>query len=291
MGGGTRTYRPWRLVLLGLGIVGVLFAVGLACIERVGAWAIVRAPNASRLPAAGSLAIEVHEVGSARGTIFLLHGIRDNKESMRGWATRLLQAGFRIVLVDAVGHGASPGQWLSYGVFDTRALSQLLDRPGLTTGPIGVMGISYGAATAIEWAGREPRVTAVVAVAPFESLRKVVPVYLTRMLPVAGALVPEVVIQRTVDRAGRLGGYDPDEASPSRAIGQTRAPVLLLHGEHDRHIPVAHSLALRAAAGSRAELVIVSGADHDTIAGRPELWPHTLRFFGRHLSAAVPATN
>jgi pimeloyl-ACP methyl ester carboxylesterase len=68
------------------------------------------------------------------------------------------------VLVDAVGHGASPGKWLSYGVFDAPALSQLLDRAGLGTAPTGVMGISYGAATAIEWAGSEPRVAARVAV-------------------------------------------------------------------------------------------------------------------------------
>lgn len=268
-----------------------LLAVGIAGFEQAGAWAIVGAPNAGHLPALGPLATEVHEVSSARGTVFVLHGIRDHKESMRGWADHLQQAGFRVVLVDAVGHGASPGKWLSYGVFDARALSQLLDRPDLATAPIGVMGISYGAATAIKWASHEPRVAAVVAVAPFESLRKIVPNYLTRLVPVVGQLVPNLLIQRAVNRAGRLGGYDPDEASPVLAIARMQTPVLLIHGDHDQHIPAAHSVALQAARPSRTELVRVTGANHDTIAGRAELWPPSLAFFAEHLRAIPPASQ
>jgi pimeloyl-ACP methyl ester carboxylesterase len=287
MSGLSRQHRTWRRVLVGLGVLAALLAIGTLGLERVGAWAIVRAPNAGRLPAEGPLAVEVHEVSAPRATIFVLHGIRDRKESMRGWAAHLQQAGYRVVLVDAVGHGASPGEWLSYGVFDARALSQLLDRPELGTAPIGVMGISYGAATAIEWAGREPRVAAVVAVAPFESLRKVVPNYAPRLVPVVGRFIPNVLIQRTVDRAGRLGGYDPDEASPAAAIARTQAPILLLHGDQDHHIPAAHSVALQAASGHRAELVTVVGATHDTIAGRAELWPPTLQFFRQHLGTAA----
>jgi hypothetical protein len=48
-------------------------------------------------------------------------------------------------------------------------------------------------------------------------------------------------------------------------------------------------VALKALAGRRAELVIVPGANHDTIGGRADLWEPTLQFFGQHLRAATPA--
>src|SRR5438128_2473509 len=149
------------------------------------------------------------------------------------------------------------------------------------------MGISYGVAIAIQWVGQEPRIRAVTAVAPFESLRKVVPIYFTRMVPVLGALVPNLLIQRVVDRAGILGGYDPDAASAEEAITRTQAPILLIHGDQDRHIPMSHSQALKSRAGARAELVIVRGATHDTIGGSDEIWPRTMQFFGQHLDPGI----
>src|SRR5262249_26780655 len=155
------------------------------------AHAIVDAPNAhaASLPAtvpgeqripvgppAATLSVGIENPRlPPRATIFVLHGIRDQKENVRSWAEHLTEAGYRAVLVDSRGHGRSSGEWLTYGVQESRDLSQVLDALAVD-GPVGVMGISYGAATAIEWAAREPRVKAAVAVAPFASLREVVPV-------------------------------------------------------------------------------------------------------------------
>jgi hypothetical protein len=66
----------------------------------------------------------------------------------------------------------------------------------MVVGRVGVM-LSYGAATAIEWAGTDPRITAVVAVAPFASLRAVVPGY--------APLLPGSYVQSAIDVAGREG--------------------------------------------------------------------------------------
>jgi dipeptidyl aminopeptidase/acylaminoacyl peptidase len=99
------------------------------------------------------------------------------------------------------------------------------------------------------------------------------------------------VIQHAVDRAGRLGGYDPDEASPAAAIAKLQAPVLLIHGDHDSNIPVSHSVALKALSRGRAELLIMAGANHYTISGRAELWPPTLKFFDEYLHTPSTSTN
>jgi pimeloyl-ACP methyl ester carboxylesterase len=212
-------------------------------------------------PPAASLSLEIVEPRSAAGTVFVLHGIRAGKQWMRGWGTMLADAGFRAVLVDLRGHGRSTGDFMSYGVVEARDLSQTLDaleERGLVAGRVGAMGTSYGAATAIEWAGIDPRVTAVVAVAPYESLRAVVPGY-------APVPLPASFVDGCIDEAGARAGFDPDLASPLAAIAKTRAPVLLVHGRSDERIPFAHSEHLFAAAPDHAELVLVPGAGHESI--------------------------
>ena len=212
-------------------------------------------------PPAASLAVELIDPEAPRGTVFVLHGIRSGRQWMRGWGEMLRDAGLRAVLVDLRGHGRSTGDYMSYGVVEARDLSQVLDaleKRGLVAGKVGAMGTSYGAATALEWAGVDPRVTAVVAVAPFMTLRAVVPGYTPVPLPAS-------FVDRCIDEAGARAGFDPDLASPLAAIGKTRAPVLLIHGRADERIPFSHSEQLAAAAQGHAELVLVPGARHESI--------------------------
>jgi dipeptidyl aminopeptidase/acylaminoacyl peptidase len=238
-------------------------------------------------PPAASLSVElVDPTEPARGTVFVLHGIRDSKEAVRGWADMLASAGYRAVLVDLRGHGRSSGDFLSYGVIEARDLAQVLDvldARGVRVGRVGVMGLSYGAATGIEWAGLDPRVEAVVAIAPFASLRAVVPGY----VPVK---LPSWFVNHAIDVAADAAGFDADRASPVDAVAKTRAPLLLIHGEADDRIPFWHSKLIAAAARGPVQLVAVPGADHvsvtsatGVIATRPLEW------FGRYLEAPSQA--
>jgi pimeloyl-ACP methyl ester carboxylesterase len=246
-----------------------------------GSWAIVRAPNAGRALPEPLATLVLEPAGPPKATVFVLHGIRDRKESMTGWGGHLTGLGYRAVLVDLVGQGQSRGDFLSYGVFDARELSKLLDK---AVGPIGVMGVSYGAATAIEWAAREPRLKAVVAVAPFQSLRAVVPEYFRRLWPIVSRLMPGFVVQIAVNRAGKLAGFDPDEASPLEAIDKIRAPVLLIHGTADLNIPYQHSEALHARAPA-SELQIVPGANHIDLPDLPVVWTFITPLFAKAFSS------
>jgi pimeloyl-ACP methyl ester carboxylesterase len=279
---------------------GLLFASCLACqpLQHWGASAIVVAPNrgvaapARALgeltvavgPPAATLSLEIIDASSRPlGTVFLLHGIRSDKTSMRGWGRMLADAGFRAVLVDLRGHGRSTGDWLSYGVVESRDLAQALDAleaRGLRIGSVGVMGISYGAATAIEWAGSDPRISAVVAVAPFASLREVVPGY--SPLP-----LPATFVNGAIDMAGRQGGFDPDKASPVDAISRTRAHVLLVHGEADGRIPPWHSQQIFDRGRDHAELLLVPGAGHGSIGDEPILLARAPGWFVRYLRPDV----
>lgn len=129
------------------------------------------------------------------------------------------------------------------------------------------MGPSYGGATAIQWAAREPRVGAVVAVCPFSSLGAVVPQYIQVYAPLAGRLIPSLIIRQAIADAGRMAGFDPGAASPLRAIQTVRTPVLLIHGMADRNIPCEECRKLHAAAPGHSRLILVPDENHFSIMG------------------------
>ena len=290
--------RPLRRNALRVAIAvvgGLSLALGLKAIEYVGVQAIVHAPNAGHPPFAqssGELAIEVGppaatlslavmDAPSPHGTVFVLPGIRDSKDSMRGWGQMLVDAGYRAVLVDLRGQGRSSGNYLTYGVQESADLSQVLDtltEQHIARGPIGVMGNSYGAAIAIQWAGHDRRVEAVVAVSPFASLRVVVPAY--GVVP-----MPALFVNRIIALAGERGGFDPESASAVDGIARTAAPVLLIHGRSDTRIPSWHSERIHAAGAGHSELVLVDGEGHESVGGAPQtrLAERTQRWFGTYL--------
>lgn len=262
-------------------VLGLAALVGLhLTLKKAGVAALDRAPNFHRQgvdrPALdgelrvsvssppANLAVEIAEPvgGEPVATAFVLHGIRDSRASMRGFATALNARGVRVVLVDSRGHGRSSGDWLTYGVVESRDLKQVLDALSerhLVAGKVGVLGFSYGASTAIEWAAIDPRVAAVVAIAPFASLREVV----TGYLPIP---LPKRFVEESIAEAGREAGFDPDQASPERAIATNLTPVLIIHGETDSRIPVWHARHIAAAGAGHSELIVVPNEDHMSIA-------------------------
>jgi alpha-beta hydrolase superfamily lysophospholipase len=257
----------------------------------------VRAPNAGRrVPPAPpgeirlevgtpveTLSLAVVDPPAPRATVFVLHGIRDSKESMRGWADMLSENGYRAVLIDLRGHGRSTGDVLTYGVRESLDLTQVLgalESRGLVVGPVGAMGNSYGAAVAIQWAGRDSRVATAVSVSCFASLRSVVARYAPLPRP-----LPLPFVNRVVDLAGARAGFDPDAASPVEAVRRTRAPILLIHGRNDARIDPSHAERIHVAGADHTELVVVEDAGHVSVTGAPQtrLAERTAQWFARHL--------
>lgn len=200
-----------------------------------------------------------------KATILLLHGVRMDKRSLVPVGLALSDAGYRVALIDLRGHGESSGRYLTYGSVEARDISRVLDalesrKP--FAGCFGVYGFSYGAAVAIGFAARDPRVTAVVAVSAFSSLREVMGDYEAKYLPGPLRLVPDAWFQGAIDEGAKLAEFDPDHAAPVRVVERSGAPLLLVHGSADTQVPLRHSERLAKAAGSRAELVAIPGATH-----------------------------
>ena len=203
-----------------------------------------------------------------RGTVLVLHGIYAQSSFMTRVASELADSGYRAVLVDLRGHGNSSGRFLTYGQQEARDLKQVIDALAyhrLIIGRLGVYGISYGGATAIQLAGLDSRIDAVVSVAAFSTMRDVVPGYVRSMTLGLGWLVPESVYQSAIDEAGERGGYQPDLSSALTAIQNTDARVLLVHGKSDLLVSHEHAVRLRNAARDRTKLVSLPFDGHTSV--------------------------
>jgi pimeloyl-ACP methyl ester carboxylesterase len=210
--------------------------------------------------------------------VVYLHGISDNRQSGLGVAHRLLPRGYAVLAFDARAHGRSGGEACSYGYHERHDVSRALDALG---GPRAVLlGHSLGAAVALQAAAVDPRIEAVVAVSTFSDLRSIVEERARWFL------LPPRYVTSALARAGELGRFPPEEASPVLSAARVRVPVLLLHGAADAKTPPHHSQRVAAALGGPKRLVLLPGVGHDEILGRPEAWSEIDAFLDASLAHA-----
>lgn len=273
--------RPSATLLAGIAGLFVL-AVVAAWLTRAG-WSagmlvLAPSPNGAQLSLPeGARAIEARRGdatvrawvfepdGAARGTVLLLHGIRSSKRHFIARARHHAARGLRAVAVDSRGHGESSGRYLTYGVEEARDLVQLsdvLEQRNLLAPPLSIVGSSYGAATALLYAAMDPRAARVAAIAPFASLREVVPAYLRWRLGPFARLIPDGLVADLVDGAARRASFDADDACPRCVASRIKARVLLVHSRDDERIPFHHSLEIRDALRAPADLLLVDGVSH-----------------------------
>ncbi len=205
-----------------------------------------------------------------RGTIFILHGYRNSKEDgiYLTWARKFTQAGYRSVLVDLRGHGHSTGDWLTFGVVESRDISQVinaLSQRDLLAGKVGIFGISYGAAVAIQLAALNPRVRTVVALEPFRSMREMIP-HISRKARGAFAwLISDDQWDKGIDHAGIVAGFDTYNASAYKAVTKTNTPIMFIHGKNDVMVPPWHSQTMYEQSTGPSKLLLIDNENHDTL--------------------------
>ena len=227
-----------------------------------------------------------------RGTVLLLHGWMMDGGSLLPWSLQLAQAGYRTISLDLRNHGRSGAAPPGYGLREARDVADAvaaLRARGEIVGPLHLMGVSYGAATAIFGArvlGAE--VETVVALESFDNaagaIRDMVP-HLLHKAPETFAQqfghrwlrwqLDDAALERAIDSAGQRLALPLDGVDVGTALAGVPACVLLLHGHDDAHVPVAHGRAL-AQAAPRAHYIEVPGEDHISLPMRLDLLAPTV---------------
>jgi alpha-beta hydrolase superfamily lysophospholipase len=219
--------------------------------------------------------------------VLLFHGVSDNRTGDLGHAEFLLRHGYSVVMMDSRAHGKSGGDMATYGWkerVDTVAITDAL-YASEKVGHLYAHGVSMGAAIALQSAAVELRIAAVSAEDPFASLREVTYDYAgLDVSPILGKTLfrpASIFVMRAV---AKTGGFDPDEASPEKAVAQRPFPVLLICGTDDHRIPCRHAEAIYDAAIGPKELWIVQGAGHASALGQApaEYENRVVSFFERY---------
>jgi pimeloyl-ACP methyl ester carboxylesterase len=222
-----------------------------------------------------------------KGTVVLLHGVYMAKEAMVHWALYLAASGYRCVLVDHRGHGASTGDWITYGRDETSDLIRVLDElqaRKIASDQIGVLGISYGAVLGIHWANRDPRVKALVALQPYSDIRAAIFGVLRGNFGEQVKPFSDETIYKAIARAPAKARFSWKEVEVLPVVKSLTIPVLIFHGRLDHWVPPAHSEAIKAIAPEGSRLRVLENDVHSSLSVRLDpIAPDVVAWFDQRL--------
>ncbi len=212
--------------------------------------------------------------GAPGPAVLLVHGWESARDRTLPNAQVLNAAGYHILTLDIRGHGSNPAEELplTAGEFGADALAgvhALLARKDVTA--VGILGHSMGGIGALLAAAAEPRVGAVIAAStPADPYRLTRQTFRLARLPLPGPLAyPLAWLTTYVFVIPR--GHTVESVSAAHAIETYRGPVLLIHGDADRVVPISHLDRLeRAAEKARrdepdpapVEILVIPGGEH-----------------------------
>jgi len=181
------------------------------------------------------------------GHLLFCHGNAGNIGDRVANAALLAAAGFDVLLFDYRGYGHSTGRPDEQGTYrDARAaLAALVERPGVDFDRVFYLGESLGGAVALALAIEcQPR--GLILQSTFTSIRDAARAHYP--------FIPTALV--------------PDAYPSLRLISSLRAPLLVLHGDRDDIVPLAHGRALFEAASEPKRIRVFAGLGHNDLVAR-----------------------
>ena len=218
--------------------------------------------------------------------MLVFHGVSDNRTGVLGHAELLLRQGYNVVMMDSRAHGESGGNMATYGWKERHDTVAIVN--GLYSSEkvchLGALGVSMGAAIALQSAAVESRIQGVIAEDPFANLREVSYDYAgLHLSPLLGEtlFLPATIF--AMKEMEKTGGFPPDDVSPEHAVASRPFSILLICGTRDHIIPCRHAESIYDRAIGPRELWIVQGAEHALALGQApaEYEYRVARFLGK----------
>lgn len=187
-------------------------------------------------------------------TLLLVHGWNGRATQLGGFVEPLVARGYRVVAFDAIGHGESPGKFLSLPELAT-CIQLVADALGQV---YGVVAHSLGGAATTFALSRGLRVERAVFISPPSDPREFLAL-------VSGALgASDEVRSRVKERVERRLGTALEDMRAEMLARSMSTPLLVIHDENDKEVPVRVGRTI-ATAWPGAELVITEGLGHQRI--------------------------
>lgn len=193
------------------------------------------------------------------GNVIYIHGTYTDKTFGLERAKFLSEAGYNVLLVDLRFHGESGGRYCTYGYLEKFDISEWISFitkrfPGL---PVALFGVSLGGAIAIQTAGIDSRVCAIIAEGSFSNFFDLIYEYQKMKWGFASKFLTRKVIKK----AEKVGGFKVEDVSPIEYVGKISCPIFYIHGKNDQTVKPWHSETLYRRS-LKGELLLVDGAGH-----------------------------
>jgi fermentation-respiration switch protein FrsA (DUF1100 family) len=216
--------------------------------------------------------------------VMVFHGVADNRMGVLEQALILLRAGYGVTIMDARAHGESEGPVATYGWLERNDSRAVVDALIATEHALHVyaLGESMGAGIALQAAGADARSKAVVAEAPFASLREASYDYAgLQKYPLLGKTIFAPGAWMMLHRGQSLAGFPAANVSPELAVASRPFPVLLICDTGGTTLPCRHAERIFRAARGPKSLWEVPRAFHTAaLAYQPEEFRcRVLQFF------------
>lgn len=201
---------------------------------------------------------------NAERIIIAVHGWRSSWNNDFGMIADFWRDnGCHVLYVEQRGHNESGGQYLGFGMIerydclDWIYWAQENIDPSL---PIYLAGISMGASTVLMTAGLNlpENVQGIMADSGFTSAHDIWKYVTENNLHLSYKMVG-VLADNMCKKRINMGTKD---YSTKDALESTNVPILLIHGSHDKFVPVSMTYENYIACKSKKELLIVPGAGH-----------------------------
>ena len=195
----------------------------------------------------------------------LIHGYNDHCESMGIYAEHYKAQGMNLLLPDLRGYGKSEGGCVGFGYDDRLDIIEwiywILKRD--PEAKIFLHGVSMGAATVFMTLGETLPENVVFAVADSSYSDLKTEFSRVHIMSKSSALPFDIAWNILRAMTKLRAGYDLDDVCPLKAAARAVTPILILHGDADRLIPVSMANELLDACSSRTKKIATfAGADH-----------------------------
>lgn len=173
--------------------------------------------------------------------IILLHGQTGSRWGALKYSPYFWKKGCHVFAFDARHHGESDGEYGTYGYYEKqdleRAHETFSEISGVPEEKIGILGESYGAATAIQYSSGRKDIAFVIADSCFSDLETIVR---TRAIALYGKPIL-VLVPIALAFAELRANFDSRDVSPKQAARNIQVPFLLVHSKADTYTPYQHS--------------------------------------------------
>jgi membrane-bound lytic murein transglycosylase B/dienelactone hydrolase len=216
-------------------------------------------------------------------TVLFLHGFPGSEKSV-DIQRALMAKGIASVAPSFLGAWGSGGKYrfTTLPAQAAAALSAARKLPFVDPRRVALFGFSMGGWAALNAAARDPKLRAVVAVAPAGGAEMIGPGtldFITRLSRPLNTLAPKAL---AADFKKAVTEHDP-----GRAASRIKAPMLIVHGDADQTIPALVSKRIAGNACGKVRLVIERGASHDFLDRRERLTRLCTDFLKRSLMAGA----